>query len=183
VEQNIMIEIQGIKTNLIEVTEMDADEIIALRAQPQINRYLSSSKPITLQQQVEWIIENQKKGNSLYFKITDKHNHFKGTISLYHINKVSAEFGRFISISSLHALEAQYLLLKYAFDEKKIDCVHCKTIEENRKVWNMHSRYGFQTISVEEHQEPGKKLVVQELLAKDFHTFDYNPIFSLIEKF
>ncbi|MCS7210752.1 MAG: GNAT family N-acetyltransferase, partial [Chloroherpetonaceae bacterium] len=100
--------IEGLKTNLVEVTEMDAEDIARLRSNPEINRFLSSQKPISVEEQVEWIRQNRKRGDNFYFKITDKQGAFKGTISLYNIKNHEAEFGRFIATNPINAVEAEF---------------------------------------------------------------------------
>ncbi len=174
--------IEGLKTNLVEISESDASDIILLRNNPEFNRFLSSHTPISLDAQIEWIKKNRERKDNFYFKITDKQHVFKGTISLYGIENNSAEFGRFISMSSVASVEAEYLILKFAFDELNLNRVYCKTIEENQKVIQMHTRFGFKTIGIEKKESLNKPLIVQEMTREEFQQHDFRPILSLIEK-
>lgn len=47
--------VEGIKTRLIEIDEYDSADIIALRNNPSLNKYLSSTNEITLDMQINWI--------------------------------------------------------------------------------------------------------------------------------
>jgi UDP-4-amino-4,6-dideoxy-N-acetyl-beta-L-altrosamine N-acetyltransferase len=178
-----LIKIKGKKTNLIEVSELDAELIIALRNNPDINKYLSSSKPISLTEQQAWIRNNAEKKDNIYFKITDSSEQFKGTVSLYNIKGNEGEFGRFICINSLNAIEAEYMTLKYAFEERKMKKLYSKSIEENKKAWNMHFRFGFKNVSTEYHEQLRKNQIVQAITIDDYKQTDYQPLLSLIDKF
>jgi RimJ/RimL family protein N-acetyltransferase len=174
--------VAGIKINLVEITENDASEIITLRNNPDLNQFLSSQSLISLESQIEWIKHNKERTDNVYFKIVDKDNVFKGTISLYRIENDRAEFGRFISINSIAAVEGEYLILKFAFESMKLNKVYCKTIKESQKVIQMHTKLGFKTVGLENNEELNKLLVIQEISRSDFESYDFRPILSLIEK-
>jgi RimJ/RimL family protein N-acetyltransferase len=178
-----LIKIQGEKTNLIEVSAMDAEPIIRLRNNPEINKYLSSSAPISLTEQQAWIKNNAEKKDNIYFKITDKDGQFKGTVSIYNINGDEGEFGRFICINSVNAIEAEYMILKYAFEERKLKRLYSKSIEENKKVWNMNLRFGFKNIGIECHNKLAKNQIVQSIKLDEYKKTDYQSLLSLISKF
>lgn len=174
--------IEGLKVNLIEVSEYDAADIASFRSKPEINRFLSSQNPISEEEQAEWIRKNRQKNDNFYFKITNKSGDFKGTASLYNIKDGSAEFGRFISENPILAVEAEYLILKFAFENLHLKKVYCRTVEENVKVIQLHSRFGFKTTKIEDNQDIMRQLVVQEITEHDFLACNFKPILSLIEK-
>lgn len=174
--------IEGLKTNLIEVTEGDAADIIALRNNPEFNRFLSSQKPISVEEQIEWIRKNKERNDNFYFKITDKQGRFKGTVSLYRIANGEAEFGRFIATNPIAAAEAEYLILKFGFEELNLEKIYCNTIEENRKVIQMHSRFGFRTVGKKKNDALNCLLIVQEMTRDEFSKINHKSILLLLER-
>jgi RimJ/RimL family protein N-acetyltransferase len=179
-----MIHVDGLKARLSEITESDARNIIRLRNDMDINRFLSSSTEISYEQQIAWIRENQKRGDSYYFKITNFENSFFGTISIYNVNDGSGEFGRFISINPLLAIESEYLILKFGFNSLSLKRIYCKTIAENKAVWSQHYHFGF----VDEgepffEEKVNGFLKLQVITAEMFARFDYSRILRLVAKF
>jgi RimJ/RimL family protein N-acetyltransferase len=179
-----MIEVKGKKTHLVEVSESDTKLIVELRNKPSINRFLSSSKEITLEDQLVWIRNNKKKSNNHYFKITDLSNEFFGTISIYNIENRQGEFGRFIATNPIHAVEAEYLILRFGFEDLNLNKIYCRTVNDNKSVWNQHYKFGF----VDDGELVwdiglGVSLKVQEITKDMFASFDYTPILKLISRF
>ncbi len=176
---------EGLHTAIIEVTLEDAESIIALRNNPEINKFLSSSKAISVSEQKEWIASNQKQGNNAYFKIIDTHNgNFCGTISIYNIINNSGEFGRYICTQNLQAIESELLLIRLCFEELGLKKIFCKTVIENSRVWMQHYKFGFE----DRNEEKGGKhneltFKVQELKIEKYKSFDYTPIERLLNKF
>lgn len=176
--------VKGIKTNLVEVSEVDSKSIIELRNNPSINRFLSSSKEITIEQQVEWIKRNRLASDSYYFKITDSAGNFFGTISLYSLESNQAEFGRFISKNPIHAVEAEYLIIRFGFEILNLKRIYCRTVIENKTVWNQHYKFGFKDVQdVVLDQKSGFSLKVQEITKEIYLNFDYSSILRLISRF
>ena len=133
--------ISGKITKLTPIEIYDTEDIIALRNNSEISRYLSNKKPISLEDQRAWLVTQSKLDNDIYFKITDFQNAFKGTISIYNINNRQGEFGRFICINSLMSIEAELLLLSFAFEKLKLQKVYCKTVKKMK-------RFGINTLSL-----------------------------------
>ena len=182
----MMKKIIGICTQIEEVSEKYVSEIVALRNDPKFNKYLFQSE-LTVDNQVKWIENNKRKGDNTNFVILDKNDSFKGTISIYDIQNNRGEFGRFIATNSINAVEAEYLLLKFSFETLKLDSVFCQTNIENTSVWQMHFKLGFQTIKnietfVGDNHQIKVDAVFQEISKDQFQKFDYQPIFSLINK-
>lgn len=177
-------QINGILTALIEIAEQDAADIINLRNNPEINRFLSSQNTTTLEQQIAWIKQNRIKEDNIYFKIIDlKTNTFKGTISLYDIKDGKAEFGRFIATHPIAAIEAEYLLLKFAFEHFGLNEVYCCTVKDNTKVWNQHTKFGFHIIGEDFDERIQSTRVIQNLQNNDYQSFDYENILKTIKRF
>ena len=182
-----MLSIKGIKTVLSEISEGDAEDIIALRNDPAHNKYLYQ-KPITLEGQKEWIRKNKNAANAKNFKITNMNGDFKGTISIYNIEDGKGEFGRYIVTNPVHAIEAEYLLLKVCFEELGMKSVFCQTNLENKAVWGQHVKLGFceterKEVMVGSNGDVAVTAVVQVITDEEFRNFDYGKIIKLIQFF
>lgn len=171
--------IKGFATLLSEVTIVDSPRICELRNQN--NKYLSSTKQITIAQQEQWIINNIKRNDSYYFKVIDlKDMNIVGTISLYDIKDGAAEFGRYICNKTLQAVESELLMLKYGFEIIKLDRIYCRTMEDNKLVWNQHYKYGFKDLKLEYFEKKKVYLKVQELTKENYFKYDYSKIRKII---
>lgn len=182
-----MITIRGIKTILTEITEADAEAILRLRNDPANNRFLYQ-KPITSEEQVSWIKKNRSDASATNFKVTDLDNEFKGTISIYNIEDGRGEFGRYIVTNPVNAVEAEYLLLQYCFENLRLDAVYCQTNLENKSVWSQHTKLGFREVEQKEvivgsFAATKVRAIVQEITAEEFRAFNYDKVLRLIKFF
>ncbi|HMC87559.1 MAG TPA: GNAT family N-acetyltransferase [Chitinophagaceae bacterium] len=179
--------IKGIKTNLSELTESDAAEVVQLRNDPANNKFLFQ-KEMTVSDQLEWIRKNRNRNDSKNFKVTDSHHVFKGTISIYNIANKRGEFGRYIVTNQINAIEAEYLLLKICFEMLELNAVYCQTNMDNKTVWGQHVKLGFKETAVKEvpvgsFADVMVKAVVQEITVKEFRAFNYEKVMKLIKFF
>ncbi len=167
---------------------MDDCEFVAnLRSIPAINKFLSNKGEISLEQQEKWLVNFLRTSKEYYFIIIDAKSQKKtGTISLYNIeeHEKAAEFGRYICINNLNAIESELMILKFAFNVLKLKKIYCKTVEENAKVWSQHYKYGFDDKGFE-YMDNEKKLNlrVQEISSDKFNSYDYRTIINIINKF
>jgi RimJ/RimL family protein N-acetyltransferase len=176
-------EINGTKTILRDVKLEDAKFICDLRNKSKNNKYLSSSKSIKIKEQQEWLTNYLKKENEFYFIIESVQLEKQvGTISLYNILNNTAEFGRYVCESAQQSIESEFLLLKFAFEELKLDLVYCKTVKENEKTWKQHLKYGFKIVSEEYHKNINQILIVQEINRDVFKKYNYDWISNLLIK-
>ena len=108
-----------------------------------------------------------------------------GTISIYNFNKLEreAEFGRYVSVNSVNAIEAEYLLLQFCFNILNLDSVYCRTADKNLKVWRQHLSFGFRDVGFEEFEDKNMLLRRQAINKSEFLDFDYSKIISLIHRF
>jgi hypothetical protein len=97
--------------------------------------------------------------------------------------KREAEFGRYISVNSINAIEAEYLLLQFCFNVMHLDFVYCRTADKNIKVWKQHLSFGFKDVGFEYFQEKNLLLRRQALSRAEFLEFDYSKIVSLVSRF
>ncbi len=179
--------IRGIKTILSEITEADAEDILMLRNDPANNKFLFQ-KPISSEEQVSWIKKNKEDLRARNFKVTNLKNEFKGTISIYNIVANRGEFGRYIVTNPVNAIESEYLLLKYCFEDLGLDAVYCQTNLENKAVWGQHKKLGFREVEKKEvivgsYAAVTVIAIVQEISAEEFRNFDYSSIIKLIKFF
>jgi len=180
------ITIQNINTILEPVAEADAAGICELRNNPSVNKFLSNSNSVSVEEQVRWIKTNEAKKDGFYFKIVDKMaQKFTGTISLYNIDnkKNEAEFGRYICTNSLQAIEAELLIIWFGFEVMRLQKIYCRTANDNKMVWNQHYKFGFADAGFENFESKNLLLRKQELTKEQFDQFNYNSIQKLIERF
>jgi len=177
------ITLTGNATILEEVTPDDAQLLCDLRNDPQRNRFLSSTATISIEDQKAWTKMNAAKKDNFYFKVLDKKSgDFCGTVAIYDKVGTKAEFGRYVCTKPLQAIESEFLILKFGFDVMYLDTIFCRTVKDNKNVWNQHYKYGFKDIR-EEVLGPRKMLhMIQELHKDEFSNFDYSFIDKLIDR-
>lgn len=163
---------------------LDDDSFVAnLRSEEKVYQFLSSDSPISREDQREWIqsfLVNQKE---FYFVIIENTSNIrKGTISLYNINDQKAEFGRYISLDALSAIEAELLILKFGFEILNLEKIYCRTADLNLKVWRQHLQFGFEDVGFEELSTKKIQLRIQEITKINFLKFDYSKIEGLIKR-
>jgi RimJ/RimL family protein N-acetyltransferase len=176
----------GQTTILRQVKLDDALFISQLRSDPKVYEFLSSSSPITLEKQRNWLEEYFYSKDGHYFIIENTQlSKSVGTISVYNINRVKqeAEFGRYISVNSVSAIEAEYLLLQFCFNVMRLESVYCRTADKNVKVWNQHLSFGFRNVGFENFDDKNLLLRRQTITRAEFFDFDYSKIISLIDRF
>lgn len=174
----------GQKVALVPIQESDAAEMMELRNDPALNRYLSNSnQEISLDHQLNWMRSAIKNPDAHDFTIRlQENNAFCGTIALYDIKDGAAEFGRYIATNALAAIESEYLVLKYGFERLNLERIYCNTPKENKKVWQQHTKFGFRTTGEDFDDRIRMARVCQEISKEDFGAFDYGPILRLVER-
>ena len=179
--------IHGIQTNLFEISESDAADIVRLRNDPANNKFLFQ-KELTVEGQREWIKSNQNRTDVKNFKVTNKKNEFKGTISIYNIIENRGEWGRYIVTNPVNAIEAEYLLLKICFETIGMKSVYGQTNIENKSAWGQHTKLGFRQVEIKEvpvgsNMDIYVQAVIQEITADEFKAFNYDKIIDLLKYF
>lgn len=182
-----MSQIKGIVTTIKKLTIEDAAEVVKLRNNENYNMFLFQ-QPLTIEEQIQWIIHKNSAENEVNFKVQDLNNNFVGTISIYNIENKKGEFGRYIVKNPINAIEAELLLLKYCFTTLKMELVYCNTNINNINVWNQHTKLGFKNITTiteyvgTEHNIPVEAMH-QQISVEDYLNFNYEKIYQLIQKF
>jgi RimJ/RimL family protein N-acetyltransferase len=180
------INLKGKNIVLQSIRLEDAEFVAQLRSDPRNYQFLSSNKVVTPYEQAKWLTDYLAKKDGYYFVLENLTNGKKvGTISLYNLDnkKRAAEFGRYIALDSISAIESEYLILKFAFDILQLDFLYCKTAEKNTKVWKQHSIFGFKDDGLEEHIEKAMLLKRQKISNAEYLNFDYSKIIKLINQF
>lgn len=118
-------------------------KLFKIRRKKNLTKFLSpvSKNPID---QKKFIVNDKKLGN-YFFGIFNHKKNLIGTIGIYNIsNKKNAEWGRWICEgNSIESIESLYLLIKFAFEELKLNMIFCRTLSSNVKVLNIHKKLGF----------------------------------------
>lgn len=161
----------------------DAAFTAGLRSDPRVYEFLSSSKPISIEAQRNWIESYLNANQEYYFIIENKKTKVpEGTIGLYNVQGYSAEFGRYIALNSLSAIESEYLLLKFAFNAMNLDEIYCRTADLNLKIWKQHLSFGFRDDGFERFEEKDLILRRQVLKKEEYVLFDYARIVNIINR-
>jgi RimJ/RimL family protein N-acetyltransferase len=112
--------IDGRYVTLRSATVDDAEFTLAIRQDPEFNKYLPSLN-ITLEQQRDWILRQRDKDDDYFFVVWDKSENRIGTISIYNIEGDHAEAGRLtMRGNAFQSIEAQLLSFHFGFNELKL---------------------------------------------------------------
>lgn len=134
--------LKGKFVNLRSVLTGDAEFILKLRLDENLNKYLNKVDN-DLEKQILWIKNQQKADNDYYFLIESTKGNPLGTISLYNIQNREGQFGRWVSIgNSVQNVESAVILYDFGFYELGLDLIYSETVRENKKVLNFHKRFG-----------------------------------------
>lgn len=180
------IKLVGNTISLRPVHKWDSAFIANLRSDPNIFKYLSSNQATTAKEQEHWLEYHYDRNDGYYFIIEDKQTKKKtGTISIYNITESPkiGEFGRYICLNPVHAIEAELLLIRFAFEKFGLSEIYCRTAKANKKVWKQHYRFGFIDTGEEILEAKKMSLLIQRLTRKRFEEYNYTPIIDLINRF
>jgi len=148
--------LEGKYVYLRDVKEEDLPEIIRIRTNPELSRFIHPINP-ELEFQKAWLKNQKAREGDYYFSIVRKTSEkLIGTCAIYNItaNGAECETGRLVSEgNSFENLEALKLLYDYAFTILKFERIHAYVVEENKKVLNLHKRLGYEFV---ERLEKGK---------------------------
>lgn len=132
----------------------DAYTSVHWRNDPEVFKYTKNTYDhvITIESELAWIkhvIVNPDEYRCAIV-VDDR---YVGNIYLTKITDESAVYQIFIGDKSYWgkgvAQEASLLILRYAFDELKLQCVRLSVNEKNVRAINLYEKVGFQTISKE----------------------------------
>lgn len=129
------------------VEEQDAEFILSLRLDTELNRYLSSVQP-SVQDQVEWIKKykaDEQNGLQYYFIIERLDGVRCGTVRVYDILEDSFCWGSWIlnkEKTRFAALESAFLVYQFGFDNLGFENSHFEVVKGNDRVVSFHKKMG-----------------------------------------
>src|SRR5262245_38986491 len=133
----------------------DAEDVVRMRAEPEVQAQLFSERPPTLAEHLQWLADMEARGDRHEFMIVERASgRSVGTIGLSHIDRVNrrAEYGVLIGEPDARgkglAAEASRLLLAYAFGTLALRRVYLHVFARNSDALRLYRRVGFQTEGV-----------------------------------
>lgn len=150
-----MKKIIGKLINLKPVRIEDAEFILKLRQNENLNRYISLTFP-SLESQKEWIknyLEREKSNREFYFIVEDKNCNPCGTVRIYNIQEKEAIWGSFM-LDSNRPNGASYdvinLSLNFGFNELNLEKILLDVRKDNNKAIYIYEKVGFEKIKEDE---------------------------------
>ena len=131
------------------VEESDAEFILELRKNPELNKYIHSTD-ISVEEQQAWIRkykEKEKDGKEFYFRIDTKEGEPLGFVRVYNIDYDKGNFtwGSWImkpDHPKYAAIESAIIIYEFAFDYLKMNRAIYDVRLENKGVLHFHDRFG-----------------------------------------
>ncbi|MDG0811876.1 GNAT family N-acetyltransferase [Cohnella rhizosphaerae] len=112
---------------------------------------MNQSFESTLDGQREWFEDYLTRDNDIYWVILNRRGDFVGTTALYNIDFVAmkAEKGRLITDEAIavggpFVLEAELLLLHFAFKELGLKTIYTTVRDDNVKMQSVNRKLGFE---------------------------------------
>jgi RimJ/RimL family protein N-acetyltransferase len=137
--------IEGFAYRLRPIADKDAEFIIKLRCDPELNRFLHSTS-VSLYSQLDWLAKYYARPGDWYFVLERRYDSIsEGLSSLYDLDaqQCIAEWGRWIlRKDSLAAVESAWLIYRCAFELLSLRQVYCQTVAENESVVSFHDSCG-----------------------------------------
>ncbi|WP_010224129.1 GNAT family N-acetyltransferase [Pseudomonas donghuensis] len=134
------------------VEEQDAEFILSLRLDTELNRYLSSVQP-SVKDQVEWIKKykaDEQNGLQYYFIIERLDGVRCGTVRVYDILDDSFCWGSWIlnkEKTRFAALESAFLVYQFGFQNLGFEKSHFEVVKGNDRVVSFHKKMGAVQVS------------------------------------
>jgi len=141
--------LEGKLTRLRKIEPDDLPAVLAWRNSPEVRDYLFATKEISADEHRAWYERLRTDHSKEVFVITDLAGQPLGLAQLFDIDYPNsrAEWGFYISDPrnrrAGYGAEAEYLILRYAFDELKLHRIYCHTLAFNKSVLSLHERFNF----------------------------------------
>lgn len=145
--------ITGKNIDLREIEASDAEFVLSLRLDPELNTHLSVVED-DLDKQKEWIKKSKLNKQEWYFIVQNKQQQPVGTIRIYDIKGDSFCWGSWIIVPEARryaSFESAILLYQYAFFQLGFNKTHFDVRKNNLKVLNFHLRLG--AVVIEENEQ------------------------------
>lgn len=134
--------INGTHITMKSVDCDDAEFILRLRLDEKIKPFISPTEN-SIEKQIDWIKQQKERNGDYYFLYTNKENIPLGVIGVYGIIRGVGETGRQMSFGdSISNMEAEYLLMCFAFETLKLDRVVSTIYKTNKKAISKGRKLG-----------------------------------------
>lgn len=134
--------IGGRYVELRSATVEDAEFTLAVRQDPEFNKYLPRVNS-TLEQQKAWISRQRVKKGDYFFVVWDKAGNRIGTISIYDIEGDHAEAGRLtMRGNAFQSIEAQLLSFHFGFNDLGLKNIVSYLYAENARALRFTQQFG-----------------------------------------
>lgn len=159
---------------LREVKESDANFILDLRLNDNLNRFISKIDN-NLESQINFIKNVLTKKDEIYFIIQSKDNESYGTVRIYEIKNDDFTWGSWIinkEAPLTAGIESALLIYEYAFFTLNLKKCHFKVTKGNDNVIRFHKKFG--------------AIIIKETEEEFFFTYkleDYLAIKPIYERF
>ncbi len=133
---------KNIDLRLVEID--DAEFILALRLDPELNQYISPVEN-DLDKQREWIKSHRLYSKDFYFIIQNKKQKPVGTIRVYDIKDSVFCWGSWIIIPEARkyaSFESVFLLYRFIFFGVGLDKTNFDVRKKNKKAVDFYQRFG-----------------------------------------
>lgn len=136
---------------LIPIEPKDFETFIELRNREKNKYFLNQNYDVTLEGQRIWYNNYLERDNDIYWGIWRDEDTIVGTIRLYNVNGDTCEEGSCIiddiySKEAPYAVEAKYLLTKYAFENLGLKQIVNENKKDNRVMNSLSKQQGFRFI-------------------------------------
>lgn len=173
---------KGLFVDLRFIEYSDCEQIRAWRNSRDVYYNMYNWDYITFEMQEKWYRDKvQENGKNKYFLICTKKNTSIGLISLNDIDYKNrrSNFAYYIAEPKeripTRAIDAERLILDYAFDELNLNKVCCEVFEYNKAVISFHGKFGFETEGIFRehamHEGMLKNVVYMGLLRNEYQRF------------
>ena len=161
----------GKTVDLLPFAPEHAEATAKLRNAPNARAFFDQTELSTKESQEAYFKLYAQKGDDLYWVITDKKGEIVGATALYGLTPQTGEKGRLIldeaaSKRGPFALEAELLLISFAFDELKLPEITTVVRPDNSKMNSLNGRLGFRPVGPYELR--GRMYVQFRLDPKDY---------------
>ncbi len=138
--------------HLVRLRAIKRDDLALItdwRNSQEVKKTLFNQDTVTLTQQDHWFENVIQADDRRAFVIETLEQRPLGLIQLFDIDwsNRNADWGFYVGELEYrmrgHGAEAEYLLLRYAFEQLDLHRVYCQTFAFNTKVISMHRRFGF----------------------------------------
>jgi RimJ/RimL family protein N-acetyltransferase len=154
---------EGFGHRLRPAERRDATDILELRTDPELGRFLNPTTEAVEDQEC-WIDAQRARAGDHYFVIETLGGRWEGVVGLYGIEDASGEWGRWIlRRRSLAAPASALLLLRFGFDELGLQRIYCRTLAENFVAVSFHDSCAYTNRS--KHIDTGGRVFVEHSLA------------------